>query len=355
MKVGRVLVTPLDWGLGHASRCIPIIRELLKNNCEVMVGGSGDSLILLKNEFPVLKFFTLASYSPVYSTSSSLVWKMGQQLFKFIKAINQEHRQVEQLVKNEKIDLLISDNRYGCWSRNTKSIIITHQLTILLPREVKWMEGFVNYVNHYLINKFNECWVPDYDGSESLAGILSQSDKLKVKYIGPLSRFQEKENNDKKLFDILIVLSGPEPQRSILEEILLRKLANSNKSVGLVRGIPSDEGKKTKGNITVFDSLNSKDLFSMISQSDLLISRSGYSTVMDLFVLGGKVVFIPTPGQPEQEYLALRFKEKGIALSMEQSDFDLNVALLESKNYTGFQHIENDMRFLRQTLSKILN
>ena len=117
MKRLRVFVTPLDWGLGHATRCVPIIRELIKQDCEVIIGGSGDSLALLKNEFSSLKFFSLPAYAPVYSTSSSMAGKMIRQLGKFIKIIRKEHDQIELMIARENIDLVISDNRYGCWSR----------------------------------------------------------------------------------------------------------------------------------------------------------------------------------------------------------------------------------------------
>ncbi len=355
MRVQRVLVAPLDWGLGHATRCVPIIRELLRQNCEVVVGGSGHSLSLLKTEFPALKFFELAPYAPVYSASSSLTLKMAQQLNKFIRTICQEHRQTEDIVNNEKIDLVISDNRYGCWSRKAKSIFITHQLTILLPQRLKWMESMINYFNHRQIRKFNECWIPDYNESEALAGILSRAGKFHARYIGPLSRFEKRNVVEKKIFEIIIILSGPEPQRTLLEEMLLQKLNNTDKVVCLIRGVSGRETRNIGKNITVVDFLYSKDLQSLIQQASVVISRSGYSTIMDMSVIGGKVIFIPTPGQTEQAYLAQRFKEKNIAFFMQQNDFDLRIALDEANKYSGFKAKENDGMLLRNALLEILN
>lgn len=354
MKRPRVLVTPLDWGLGHSTRCIPIIRELIKQNCEVIIGGSGDSLALLKNEFPSLKFFNLPAYAPVYSTSSSIAGKMIQQLGKFRKTIRKEHDQIELLVGREKIDLVISDNRYGCWSRNAKSIFITHQLTILMPSSLKWMERMVNYFNHRLIRKFDECWVPDHGGEESFAGVLSRTVKLRTKYIGPLSRFETTQATGAKTIDVLIVLSGPEPQRSILEEKLLANITTVEKTICLVRGVPGNKTKNIGKHITIVDFLNSSDLQSMIRLSRVLIARSGYSTIMDLSLLGGKVIFIPTPGQTEQEYLAERFKEKGIAPFIQQEDFDWHVALSESEKYPGFIQGGNN-GLLREAIQNVLS
>jgi uncharacterized protein (TIGR00661 family) len=352
MKGKKVLITPLDWGLGHASRCVRLIQELLKLECEVMIGASGDSLMLLKEEFPSLKYFDFPSYAPVYSASSSLIWKMTEQLFKFIKTINREHKLTEKIVQDEKIELVISDNRYGCWSRWVKSIFITHQVTILVPQQVQWLSGIINYLNHHQIKNFDECWVPDFE-NHRLAGRLSYSDKIKSRYIGPLSRFELINETLDKVYDILIVLSGPEPQRTILEEKMIDTFKESGLKACLVRGVPGKSNKRT-GNLSIFDFLDSQTLQSVMRQSDLIISRSGYSTVMDLSVVGGKVVFIPTPGQPEQEYLAQYLKEKKIAFTMPQPAFNLNEMLKETQHYAGFQPAENDYRYLHKALRDIM-
>ena len=160
----KVLITPLDWGLGHATRCIPIIHELLKRGCTVLIAGSGDSLLLLKNEFPHLTFFTLSAYSPLYSRTQSMIWKMVSQLPKFVEVIRKEHQQIQVLIEQHKIDFIISDNRYGCWSAKIPSVFMTHQLNILMPDGLKWIEPLVRRVNKRLIKKFSSCWIPDYAG-----------------------------------------------------------------------------------------------------------------------------------------------------------------------------------------------
>jgi uncharacterized protein (TIGR00661 family) len=355
MNTRRVLITPLDWGLGHATRCIPIINEFLSQGCEVFIGSSGGALILLRNEFPGLKIFELAPYAPIYSASSSLVWKLAQQSLKFIRIVNREHKQTEEIVSKENIDLVISDNRYGCWSHKAKSIFITHQVNILLPPEVKWLEGIINYFNHYQIKNFSSCWIPDQKGDDNLTGRLSETSELTIKYIGTLSRFINRNNNQKQEVDVLVVLSGPEPQRSILENSLVQKLQSIDKSVWIVRGIPGDSGKRVEGNISIVDFLNTAELQNLVEQSNLIIARSGYTTIMDLEVLGGSVVFVPTPGQSEQEYLADRLKKKGIAFFMKQDEFDIGIAIKESKRYAGFQKKENNQMLLQQAISNLID
>lgn len=353
----RVLVTPLDWGLGHATRCIPIIHTLLKFNCDIIIGGSGDSLLVLRREFPSLAYVELEPYRPVYSSSSSQVWKMAAQLLRFIRTINREHQQIKRITGTHNIDLIISDNRYGCWSGKVKSIFITHQINILLPRELRWMSGILAFFNHRQIRKFTHCWVPDWQGDRSLAGVLSAANNIPVTYIGPLSRFRTSRHSN-KYYDLLVILSGPEPQRSMLEKLLWQQLKNTGRRALLVRGVDTSrsvEEMKELSNIEVMNLPGVKELQVAIDASDVIICRSGYSSIMDLYKTGGKVIFVPTPGQTEQEYLALYFKQKGIAFSSEQEDFNLEAALTESQKYRGFEGNEYGTDLLEAAIMNIIH
>ncbi len=347
----RVLITPLDWGLGHATRCIPIIRELLNRSCIVYVAASGDSLILLKNEFPSLTFFLLPGYNPRYASSGNMVLTMALQLPKFIKVIKKEHKLVEALIDEFNIDLVISDNRYGCWSSKIPAVIMTHQLNILMPKKFTWLARWVRTINLGLLKKFSYCWIPDFSEGGSLAGTLANynfNSLKQVTYIGALSRFSKVSGLEQK-YDLLCILSGPEPQRSIFENILKEQLRDSGLAYFLVRGVPTVSGATQKNEP---DFLNSAELQTVIQQSSVIIARSGYSTIMDLYVLGKKAIFVPTPDQTEQEYLARRCKEKGIAYSMPQDSFNLKVALGESKAYSGFN---GDFNYTDELLSHALN
>lgn len=352
MKRRRVLVTPLDWGLGHAMRCIPIIRLLLKNDCDVFLGGSGFSLQILRGEFPLLKVVELPGYAPVYSSTRSMIWIMLAQLLKFKRVIRQEHHLVERYILVNHIDFVISDNRYGCWSAYTPSVLITHQTNIVMPLGLQWLSSVLNSLNHHQIKKFDYCWIPDLP-THNFSGTLSDC-KLNVRFIGPLSRFVRSQSAPKK-YDLLIVLSGPEPQRSILEEILIKQLPSFQLRGLMVRGVKTELAIKVSNQIKIVNFLDTEELQSALDQSELVISRPGYSTVMDLAKLSKKAIFIPTPGQTEQEYLAKRLEEKSIAYFEKQKDFDLCRALRQSERYSGFRDFDFDGRYLEGAIDELLN
>jgi uncharacterized protein (TIGR00661 family) len=350
----RILVAPLDWGLGHATRCIPIVQLLLDKQCEVMIAGSGRSLQLLKSEFPSLKTFELPAYNPRYPLSGSMVWTMILQLPKFFRVIRAEHHVVEGIIDNNGIDAIISDNRYGCWSAKVFSVFITHQSNILMPRRFGWLGRFVKKVNEKQIMKFSRCWIPDHK-ENSLAGELVSfgklSSEIKADHIGSLSRFKSSSKTVKR-FDVLAIFSGPEPQRSLLEELLLSQLKNSTLSWFAVRGLPSQE--PIRQNTNTADFLSGPELQEIIEASDVIIARSGYSTIMDLAVLGKKAIFIPTPGQTEQEYLAARLQQMQIAYTMPQNKFDLKTAMQKIDEYSGFKNFQASNDLLNEAVEFLM-
>ena len=348
----RILVAPLDWGLGHATRCIPIIRELLNNEAEVLLASSGNALALLKNEFPVLAAFEIVGYDPVYPANDSMVKEMMQQLPKFIKAIAQEHEEVEAIVKSHSVDAVISDNRYGCFSKKIKSVFITHQLNILMPADWKWMQRGVNYYNHKQIKEYSECWVPAADAS-LLGPLVTEVKGVKTRYIGNLSRLEKK--SALKKYDVLVICSGPEPQRRIFESLSKGQLCNSSLKSLIVRGEPREENKTESVNAMIVKGfLNSREINNVIAESDVIISRSGYSTVMDLAKMEKKAIFIPTSGQTEQEYLAEVLMKRQVAFCMNQSAFDLQKALEETNKFSGFTKFEHDDSLLKNAVQSIL-
>jgi uncharacterized protein (TIGR00661 family) len=352
----NVLVAPLDWGLGHATRCIPIIHELLKRKCNVSIAGSGASLVLLTEEFPSLRFFELESYDPEYpKTKAGMVWKMTTQIPKFFRTIKKEHEQIERIVFENKFDLIISDNRYGCWSEKVMSVLITHQSNILMPKRFGWLSPIVSMLNKRLIRKFQHCWVPDFPEGNILTGDLNRfgrKEKQFFKFIGPLSRFKASKKKREQVFQVAIILSGPEPQRTIFEKIIKLQLSATDLKYCLVRGVMNPKTRSIAPNI--FDHLTSARLQEVIESSKVIVARSGYSTVMDMASLRKKVIFIPTPGQTEQEYLAATLREKGIAFSCPQDQFDLQYAIDETQNYTGFKDFNIESGLLSDTLDSLL-
>ncbi len=331
----KVLVTPLDWGLGHATRSIPVINELQANGWEVIVASSGDALILLKSEFPQLAFFELTSYQASYSKNVPLILKVLFQLPKFLLVIRKEHVELEKIVKQHGIALVISDNRFGCWTKLVPNVFITHQINIQMPFALKWMQGIINYFNHRMIRKFNQCWIPDFPENR-LTGKMTEPGEIPVKFIGMLSRFNKSKIEDSFVYDYLALVSGPEPQRTIFEKKMRVCFSELTGRKILVRGLPGMSDEIVK--LTDWDEvchLKAEKLQHLIEQSKLVICRSGYSSVMDLAVLNKKVVFVPTPGQTEQEYLGEQLKRKGIAHCISQASFSNNDLTLAA-DYTGF-------------------
>jgi UDP-N-acetylglucosamine transferase subunit ALG13 len=232
-------------------------------------------------------------------------------------------------------DAVISDNRYGLYHPKIKSIFITHQLQIKSSAG-KWGDKLLQKRNYKFINRFTECWVPDVAGNDNLSGELSHPLKMPavpVKYIGPLSRFSKKEIGEKK-GHLLLLLSGPEPQRSKLEEILIHEILHYNETATVVRGLP---GNKTfipsTGMLQFYNHLPADELNREMQKAEFIISRSGYSTVMDAMALHKKCIFIPTPGQTEQEYIGKYLMSKRIALCVPQKNFSLTSVLEAARNF----------------------
>ncbi len=333
----KVLISPLEWGLGHATRCIPIINQLLKHKCQVFIAADGAALLLLKKEFPHLYFLPLPGYSVKLSANKSFFfWKILSQLPKIVKTIIFERRWLAKTIKQKNIDAVISDNRPGLYNKAVVSIYITHQVAIKTGNFIT--SKIAKYVHHYFISKYNECWVPDHK-DESLAGDLSHPTitPANVKYIGALSRFEKLTQVEKK-YDLIILLSGPEPQRTILENILLKDLLFYEGKTLMVRGLPGKikDLSIDRSTVEIVNYLAADDLCIAIQQSEVVISRSGYTTVMDLVKLRKQAIFIATPGQTEQEYLARYLKQQRMFFSVSQQNFKLRDAMEKFADFKSY-------------------
>lgn len=330
----NVLVAPLDWGLGHATRCIPVIKLLIRQNCRVFLAGEGKTKTLLENEFPQLEFLDLKGYRIRYSENKrTFPFALALQIPKLIFAIKKEQEWLKKAVQHYAIDAVISDNRYGLYHQSIRCIFITHQLQIKTP--FKFFDRYLRQLNYKYINQFTECWIPDVNNEINFAGQLSHPSKLPsipVNYIGLLSRFTITESRKAK--HILILLSGPEPQRTILENLLTEQLKNHPDSVVFVRGLPGGkEHLNFPQNVSVYNHLPSNELELKIAEASFVIGRCGYSTVMDLAALKKKSILIATPGQTEQEYLSAHLMKNNFALCIEQSKFNLEAALELAKSF----------------------
>ncbi|MEZ4793429.1 MAG: glycosyltransferase [Gelidibacter sp.] len=340
----KILVAPLNWGLGHATRCIPIVNALLNHHFEPFIASDGAALELLKKVFPELTCLELPGYNINYSKKGYfLKLKLLKDSPKVLNAIKAEKKATKQIVETYKIDGIISDNRLGVYSKLIPSVFMTHQLQVL-SGSTTWLS---TKMHQNIIRKFDECWVPDNRGTPNLSGKLGHTtlSNMAIKYIGPLSRF--KKLDCANCYDVMVLLSGPEPQRRMLEEQLLMAFKNYEGKLLFVKGVVENEQTTTQtGNMTICNYLMGGELEKALNESGLIVSRSGYTTIMDLAKLGKKAFFIPTPGQFEQEYLAKRLSEKGFVPSCKQDGFNLE-KLKEADNYKGLEAFEYDINYKR--------
>lgn len=345
----RILVAPLNWGIGHATRCTPIINALIEQNFEPIIASDGAALALLKKEFKQLTFIELPAYNISYSKSKlGFKWRLLRQLPKIKKAITKEHAVINKIVHEYAVDGIISDNRMGVYCAKIPSVFITHQLNVLSGMTTK----LSTTLHDYYIKKFDECWVPDFEHLPNLSGKLGHDFNTKllpIKYIGALSRL--KKEVVKTEYDIMVLLSGPEPQRGLLEQKLFKELDGFNGNILFVKGqIESEQHVEKKQQFTIYNFMTSVDLQHALNCSDLVISRSGYTTIMDLAKLGKKAFFIPTPGQFEQVYLAENLKTQNIIPSCSQNEFTLKqLDLLDQ--FSGFDVLDEQTNF--ETLFKL--
>ena len=357
-----ILFSALDWGLGHTTRSIPILTHFNKKGIPLMIAvqtGSASEKIL-RLHFPGAVFLPLQGYGITYAKKRFFFgFKIFLQIPKILKAIHREHKFVKKIVSTYPIGLIIADNRYGFYHRNIPSVFISHQLRIAAP--LSWMETMIQKINYRYIQRFSELWIPDLAGTPNLGGKLSHPDRMPdiaASYIGLLSRLMNTENlqkdsssapNEQSTFKYLFLLSGPEPQRSILEKRLLEIIPHIKGKSILVRGLPGGTINDVGGthvSSLIHNLMNHQEQFQalsyagpdtlipLIKSAEFVVSRSGYSTVMDLLLLGKKGIYIPTPGQTEQQYLAKRLMENQWGFSMEQEEKDYLAAFRRAEAFS---------------------
>ncbi len=304
----KIVLAPLDWGLGHAARCVPLIKQLQQQNNSLVIACTAEQKYFLEQELSGVDFMNLPGYKVRYASLLPLWIKIFSQLPRLFYLVRKENKILADYLQHHKTDTVISDNRFGFYHKSVESIFITHQLNIQTP----FFKKQVNSLNRSFIKRFNICWVPDYEQKEKrLSGILSDKKPSvkNVEFIGPLSRFVKKTPPVKK-YHVLVLLSGPEPQRSILEKKISSVFMDTKYKVALVRGTSGMQPINLPDNFYITDIASSAKLQELFDKSHKIICRSGYSTLMDLHALGLRALLIPTPGQTEQEYLADYWKDK---------------------------------------------
>jgi predicted glycosyltransferase len=341
-----LLVAPLNWGLGHSTRCIPIIKALLDRGANVVIASDGVALGLLKKEFPELTAYELSSYSISYAKNGRLFkLKMVLNSYKILWAMYKERQEIKRIVRAENITGLISDNRLGVYCKGITNVFITHQLRVLSGSTT----AISSKMHQQVFKKYDAVWVPDFESSSNLTGKLGHLDikPNNLVYLGPLSRFKKKK--EPIAYDLLALLSGPEPQRSMLEEKLLSEFKSFKGQAVMVRGVIEEEQKIENlqlehGSLKVVNYMQSEELMSTVRQSAMVLCRSGYTTVMDLAKLGKKAFFIPTPGQYEQLHIAERLDAQKIVPSCNQDEFTLE-QLERVEDYSGLAVFSSEVDF----------
>jgi UDP:flavonoid glycosyltransferase YjiC (YdhE family) len=345
----KILISPMNWGFGHAGRMIPMALELKKRGCEIIFAADKSLLPMLEKELPGITLIAVCDMDMRYSRHLPQYWSIFVQIPMIIISAFREHSGLKPLVRQLKPDIIISDNRLGFWHKEVFCVYITHQLRLRLPRAFAFLEPVGARLHRMIINHYDLCLVPDLPGSENLSGWLSHGLMLpdNVMYIGPLSRFSgsvssTEEEPDLKLPYYCIILSGPEPQRSLLFEKIAASLKGrrlvvmSGSSVKYTAGAGSD--------ITLIINPGTKTMKHVISGSELVITRSGYTSVMELVSLGKGAVLIPTPGQTEQEYLGIYLDGRYGFVTLKQNMLNDITAAIERSRRTSSTGLPYDRK-----------
>jgi uncharacterized protein (TIGR00661 family) len=334
----KIIYGVCSWGLGHATRSLPVIRKLIEENNELTIISNDRALELLKKELGNdLDYFDIPDYPMLISENSRqfmaksfVYWPM------FIKRMESGLQKLKKILENRKCDKIVSDGRYDIYSRSIASFFISHQIRIMNPLRIKMFERGSEIFNLFFFKRFAGVIVPDYkedDLSGDLSHNLHRIDENNLHYVGILSDFKKKKTN--KNIDYMISLSGPEPQRTLLENKLLEQIDNLSGNIVVTLGKIEKQDNDYKKNIQIYSFLTKDERIDFLNRTKLVISRSGYSTIMDLAVIGTKALMIPTPGQVEQEYLGQYHKNKGTFYSVSQNEIDLNADIELAKKTTG--------------------
>lgn len=331
----RILVAPLDWGMGHLTRCVPLISHIIALGHQVVFAGDETQRQYVQKTFPELETVYLEGYNVQYSRSRyGLMPRLIGQIPRLKKCIKREHFWLQEIVKLHGIDAVISDNRYGLYHQSIPCVIMTHQLQVLSGLNA-YVDRLLRKVHYRFLEKFSACWVVDIPEDNGLSGLLAhpaQLPSLTVRYLGLLSQLKRQPHPQAQEDSIvLILLSGTEPQRSMLAAQLWSKAIKSDRHIIFVEGSEqAQEPSLIPDHISYHKRLNAHELDLALAEASLVICRSGYSTIMDLFALGKKAILIPTPGQTEQEYLAKILHKKKIFMAASQYKFDIHTSLLNA-------------------------
>lgn len=360
--MARIFISPLEWGTGHATRLIPIIRSLKKSNNNEIIIGTNKYERLYKYLFPDIEIVKVPKFDIIYRKKTLL--SVISYLPRFIKFIRKDKKFINDFLIKNKLDIIISDNRYGMYHSDTYNVIITHQLNIILNGFSRLFSFIVRYRIKKYIAKFDECWVPDIGNIKiNLTGSYSYHKTFRnsnIKYVGILSQFDDETilPSAGEEINLLVMLSGPENHRTLLENIIIDNLVKYNIEATIVRGVKGKDTPVYMDKITLYDFVYAEKYVELIKKAKYIICRAGYTSIMDLIILNKKALLIPTPDHPEQEFLAKRLYKLGYFPYMTQKEFNLKKALevLNNFNFTNIPAILREKKYeyhIRELCEKI--
>jgi hypothetical protein len=354
----NILICPLEWGLGHAGRMVPLARRLQELDHNVFFGAGKEHLLFLKSEVPGVSYIDFPGFGIKYSRY------LPQYLVILLKSpfllyhIILEHYRLKRIIRDYSIEIVISDSRIGLWNAKIKTVFITHQLRIPFPEPFGFLEFMGEILTSSVIKKYSLCFIPDLEGDLNLSGRLSHRINLpsNARYIGILSRLSGNHTLPSSPSDMCtVILSGPEPQRSVLRQKIVRTLLSSGKPSAILEGKPGNsDGSYRIKNLVFYNHLQERETFMLLSSSDTIISRSGYTTIMELVSLGLSALLIPTPGQTEQEYLARYMTHKGWFTSMAQKELNVSNVIPFNSGKIPDEIVEESKRLLGKALKELL-
>jgi UDP:flavonoid glycosyltransferase YjiC (YdhE family) len=357
----NILICPLEWGLGHAGRMVVLASAFKERQHNVFIGSVKRHHFLFNSEINGLTCIDFKGFKPVYSKILPQYFMIFLQLPVLFYYIVYEHYRLKRIIREFNIDIVISDNRLGLWNSSTRSIYVTHQLRISFPRLIKWLEWTGIIFQRFFIKKFDLCLIPDLPGNLNLTGRLSHDLRLpdNTRFIGILSRFNPQSSDigkkQRTSFNTLI-LSGPEPQRSVLRQKVVNRFKSLNLPLIILEGKPGNASeKKIETNIISYNHLSSSDMQKILSDSAFIISRSGYSTVMELISMNRTALLVPTPGQTEQEYLAGYLSARGWFTSVSQKEMEKESFMPLNQVNFSCEIVEQSALLLKYALDEILN
>lgn len=360
----RILLAPLDWGLGHTTRIIPVGKELLRQGANLILAGTPTQLSILSESFPNSECLPLEGYQVRYGKYLPASWHVIQQFPRLVRVIRQEQEWIARIVPQHQITRIISDNRYGLYHHDCKNVMLMHQFVPPLSGISTVLRPFLWQAHTTFLRQFDQIWIPDINNTHSLGEQMRPTHlPPESHFIGWLSRLEGIDGQDSKLIqsdmgrpDLLVLLSGPEPQRSILEQKVSIQMAGLGLNCWVVQGTPAESilPKKIPGGWLI-PYMNASDLAHWLPQAKVVMARSGYSSLMDFALLGlRQIILVPTPGQPEQKLLGKYLYRNRTAYSVSQYSLSLHKALSAVADFHGFEKYSDSKNLLAEVVESWL-